>query len=505
MAGSIDSHGQEFIDRVVDDVRDLLEHASEHANLSQADPEVFRDAATVLHPASDRTTPEFYALAMSVLDRLNTVVQPATARGVRFARRVVLEKRCNERRALRRARLWAVLVLIGAFSVYAYVAYGALVVRSIEALRPQIAQNAEQVRTMINANPNVLASRAEPLEVDTGPKDDSAGDARAAAPGAASTPPSPGTTAPAPAAPAPPASTPPAASPVAPPATAAPQPAALANPNREDRPHCPDKDSINSAPLREYCRLRGEGRDLNSQFDAAHDRLQDWRDLVLSPTVFFGNRSRLDSICFDEASRLDQYGLLPETARTAASDIITGRGGTLLLRNPSCFEGQRLFATTDDLTERAYRFRQRREQQARAVLDTLSVIVLPCLFGLLGATLAHVRELHRSMSESRMDQTMFARSGLQILLGLVLGALTGVLFSPNFVVDNFGLSLVALAFLAGYSVETAFRFINEIMDRMVRTTGEQRPPATPAARMPAGRPPAPAAGGDVPGAAVARP
>lgn len=289
-------------------------------------------------------------------------------------------------------------------------------------------------------------------------------------------------------------------------------PAAFANPNREDRPHCPDKDSINSPPLREYCRLRGEGRDLNSQFDAAHDRLQDWRDLVLSPTVFFGNRSRLDSVCFDEASRLDQYSLLPESARTAASDIITGRGGTLLLRNPACFEGQRLFATIDDLTERAYRFRQRREQQARAVLDTLSVIVLPCLFGLLGATLAHVRELHRSMSESRMDQTMFARSGLQILLGLVLGALTGVLFSPNFVVDNFGLSLVALAFLAGYSVETAFRFINEIMDRMVRTTSEQRTPPAPAARTPAGRPPmqatatpAAVAAGEVPGAAVARP
>lgn len=480
MANAAGTRDQAFIDAAVEDVRDLLEHAAEAADLSKADPAVFRDAAQVLHPDSDRTTPEFFAMAMSVLDRLNTIVHPATARGVRFARRVVTERSCPERTALRRARYWAVGVLAVAFTVYAYVAYGALIVRSIESLRPQIAQNAEQVRTMINANPSVLAARTAPVEVDSGPKDGEAAAPAGEAPAPpAGTAPGPGARPPAP----PQAQVPPQQQQ----AQRPPQPAAGV---RQARLHCPDKDAINSAPLREYCRLDREGRDLASQFDAAHDRLQDWRDIVLSPMVFFGAQPRLDAICFDEAARLAQYDDLSDAERAATGgDIVAGRNAALLLRSPGCFEHQRQFASQDDLTERAYRFRQRREQQARAILDTLSVIVLPGLFGLLGATLAHVRELHRSLSESRMDPTMFARSSLQILLGLVLGALTGVLFSPTFVVDNFGLSLVALAFLAGYSVETAFRFINEIMERIVRTGAEQRPPANPTPRPPLAAPP----------------
>jgi hypothetical protein len=145
------------------------------------------------------------------------------------------------------------------------------------------------------------------------------------------------------------------------------------------------------------------------------------------------------------------------------------------MRRPQCLGGRdNTYGAADVLTAEAYGFRQRHEQQARSIIDTVSLLVLPGLFGLLGAMLAYVRELHQAMNEQRIDPAMFARSSLQLLLGTVLGALTGVLFPQTFMAENFGLERFAVAFFAGFSVETAFRVLQSVLDRALRSQNEER-------------------------------
>jgi hypothetical protein len=478
-----------FIDRVAEDIRDLLEHATEHADLAKCDAALFQDAADVLHPAADRDAPEFYAKALSVLDRLNTIVQPATACGVRFARRAALERGSPERRRLRRARDGAIASLAVAFAVYGYVACGGSIVRTIEQLRTQISQNAEQIHTLVAASPAVApAPAAGTTERASAPPP-----APAPAPG-----PSTGRATSAPA----PASTPtpsPAPAPSAPPAGGTPPPAEQAAPQgnqpaspqareadqgrpppqgpapvRGVGPDCSKPESENLSGVawtREYCRLTSRARDLNREFDAAHNRLHEWRDIFFSPHVFFFGYPSVDATCFGEASLLDHAAQLQPTQR--AGRVVTAAGNSVLLSAPACFGGAETLASADELNDHAYEFRQRREQQARSILDTLTLILLPGMFGLLGAMLAHVRELYGAMSEHRIEPTMFTRSGLRFLLGMVLGALVGVMLPPNIAAQNAELSLIAFAFLAGYSVETAFHVLNQIIERVLRGMSDE--------------------------------
>jgi hypothetical protein len=406
-------------------------------DLSKIDGTLLADAAQVLHPDAQRETAAFYATALSVLDRLNSAARPATACGVRFTRSAMRDRKSRERRALMRAGLHALVALIGVFTIYGYIAYGQTIVRAIDAWRPQIDQVQDQLRTLIAASDppgrGTAANRAPPT------------------------------------APPPPSDAPTADSPPPPP-----QPAPAEEGDMCSRTGA--EKGVGAAWVRECARLVETAQNLSSQFNAAHDRLHDWRDVLLSQLVFFNFARRTDVVCFDEVSRLDQYPRLPQGERAHLADVIAvdeGRG--FLLRSPQCLGGRDgSYAGAADLNTQAYSFRQRHEQQARSIIDTVSLFVLPGLFGLLGAMLAHVRELHQAMSEHRVDPAMFARSGLQLLLGTVLGALTGVLFSTTFLTANFGLDRIAVAFFAGFSVESAFRFIQGLLDRALRSASDDR-------------------------------
>jgi hypothetical protein len=486
MTDSPVKHQRVFLERILEDIQDLLEYATERTDLSKIDDDLLNDAAGVLSCSADRAAPGFCAAAIGVLDRLTTAVRPATAGGIRFARHATREPRSFERRALARARRMAVGVLVSVFLIYGYIAYGQTIVRTIDTLRPQIDQVQEQLRTLIAAaDPPGRSSQPrfdEPSSTLSLPLLPGSADHRNAAtetPSAATGPGRPVQAATPPATARAPTQPPPAE-------TAPSQAGPLGNPTEpatgDTCTRTGEEKAVGAAWLRECTRLTDLAHSLDSQFTAAYDRLHDWRDVLLSLPVFLALERRTDAVCFDEAGELAQYPHLPPAERDRLTAVVA-TSSPLVMHRPQCLGGRDdSYASADDLNAAAYGFRQRHEQQARSIIDTVSLLVLPGLFGLLGAMLASVRELHLAMSEQRIDPAMFERSNLQMLLGAVLGALTGVLFTQTVVAESFGLERFAVAFFAGFSVESAFRFLQGILDRALRSAREDRRDGRPGGR-----------------------
>jgi hypothetical protein len=106
-------------------------------------------------------------------------------------------------------------------------------------------------------------------------------------------------------------------------------------------------------------------------------------------------------------------------------------------------------------------------QQAKIILQGIQLYILPLLYGLLGAAAYVLRTLTTEIRDLTYEIESNIRYRLRIQLGAVSGLAigwfsdAGLTFSAN----TLSLSPLALAFLAGYSVEVLF----SLMDRMIYT------------------------------------
>lgn len=122
------------------------------------------------------------------------------------------------------------------------------------------------------------------------------------------------------------------------------------------------------------------------------------------------------------------------------------------------------------------------------VLQALSTYAIPLLYGLLGALAYVLRELAKEVRLVTFSHASRIRYSLRIALGLLAGIAVGFLVSPDAVQGTQSiltastLGPIALAFLAGYSVELVFAVMDRIVsafsdDRRQRTTnGLAHPP-----------------------------
>lgn len=97
--------------------------------------------------------------------------------------------------------------------------------------------------------------------------------------------------------------------------------------------------------------------------------------------------------------------------------------------------------------------------QASFALQALQQFVLPFLYGLLG-TLVYIL---RSLNLEIQQKTYTASTSYGYHLRVIIGALTGV--AVVWFLQSKSISSVALAFLAGYSVEIVFA----AMDKLVKS------------------------------------
>lgn len=114
------------------------------------------------------------------------------------------------------------------------------------------------------------------------------------------------------------------------------------------------------------------------------------------------------------------------------------------------------------------------ELRASAVMAGFTGFVLPMLLGLLGAFTYVYRDLDRRVQAATLMPADGLHGTLRILLGTILGGLLGVLWTNGQPVQLEGvtLSLTALAFFVGYSVEVVFQTLDTVIAKVASAIGK---------------------------------
>jgi len=104
------------------------------------------------------------------------------------------------------------------------------------------------------------------------------------------------------------------------------------------------------------------------------------------------------------------------------------------------------------------------EQRTAVMLTALTVYVVPAVVGLLGAFAYVFRRINSKVEEFSLEPRDRMQAILRIFLGVLLGGLVGLFFQPEGVeLSGIRLSIAALAFLVGYSVQVVFEAMDSVI------------------------------------------
>lgn len=115
------------------------------------------------------------------------------------------------------------------------------------------------------------------------------------------------------------------------------------------------------------------------------------------------------------------------------------------------------------------------QKSAHFVSDAIQSFLLPLLYGLLGATAYVLRMLSHEVENLTYSRTSDIRYQLRIVLGALAGLAIGWFIEPENAATFSWLSSLALAFVAGYSVEVLFA----AMDRFISAFSQENPNPSP--------------------------
>jgi hypothetical protein len=114
------------------------------------------------------------------------------------------------------------------------------------------------------------------------------------------------------------------------------------------------------------------------------------------------------------------------------------------------------------------------ELRAPAVMAGFTGFVLPMLLGLLGAFTYVYRDLDRRVRTATLLPGDAMHGSLRMLLGTILAGLLGVIWTSGqpIKLEGVTLSLAALAFFVGYSVEVVFQLLDSAVTKAARALGK---------------------------------
>ena len=128
-------------------------------------------------------------------------------------------------------------------------------------------------------------------------------------------------------------------------------------------------------------------------------------------------------------------------------------------------EGAVLAAVDTDIAENVNLIR------SRAILSTMNQYVLPLLYGLLGALAFILRTLGRELRAITYSPASNTAYVLRWPLGMLAGITIGWFFDPATLQGVASIQPLALAFLAGYSVELLFALLDRIVSAFTEPQG----------------------------------
>lgn len=124
---------------------------------------------------------------------------------------------------------------------------------------------------------------------------------------------------------------------------------------------------------------------------------------------------------------------------------------------------------------------RRTEIRTTATISVLTGFVLPLLMGCVGGCAYALRRLDQKLSRWMLEAYDGTHALLRVLLASMLGGLLGVLWTGDEMVQLSGytLSLAALAFFVGFSVEVVFSTIEALVDGVSARMRAPPPPGAP--------------------------
>ncbi|MFM2480568.1 hypothetical protein [Celerinatantimonas sp. YJH-8] len=107
---------------------------------------------------------------------------------------------------------------------------------------------------------------------------------------------------------------------------------------------------------------------------------------------------------------------------------------------------------------------------AKSALNMLQSYVLPLLYGLLGAFIFVLRSLLQQIHDLTYTPGREIGYRLRLTLGSLAGMITGWVLKPDMISGAAQLSPMAIAFIAGYSIEVLFAILDKIIESIRRNT-----------------------------------
>jgi hypothetical protein len=122
-------------------------------------------------------------------------------------------------------------------------------------------------------------------------------------------------------------------------------------------------------------------------------------------------------------------------------------------------------------------FLNRSTHVADAILSSITEYFLPVCYGFLGAMAASLRAVRRKVDTMLLKPTDGQGLHQSALLGVLCGAIVGLLFSSYLGKTSTAASLgiSAMALLAGYNIDAVFRLFDALSEKVFQAS-PTRPP-----------------------------
>jgi hypothetical protein len=221
-----------------------------------------------------------------------------------------------------------------------------------------------------------------------------------------------------------------------------------------------------------YKQLNGQLQSINGFKGIVFRDIYEWNGMWARPLAWLYGRNPGDFWGFECKGDPDSEPC--KSFRDRITNLIKLPTNSSSNEEPTVFSKEKLNKEWDRAPFGDIQIRYGTEAVARSNLETLRNLVLPVLYGALGAWVWLLRQRYHEVLERRIRTPVWGEYMQRVLLGAVFGAAIGYLNVKSFLPETLAnVSLIGLAFVVGYNVEVVFWLFDQMLSAM-RERGTER-------------------------------